>query len=265
MSGPQARSNNEEETRAKHDARLKKRRRVRLGAFALALVIVVALALAARPLEEEGAEAGPQARKAVQTDCERGRPPPKKARQFRRPPVNALRTGVDYRAVVRTTCGDIVIDLLEAKAPRAVSNFVFLARNDFYRGLIWHRVERDFVIQTGDPNGSVDEPPNGPGYAIDDELPTRAREYVFGVVAMANAGRRDSGGSQFFIVVHKEGPAGLHARYTIFGNVARSSFETLKKIGRQRVAGGTDPAESVMPLVPIYIRSIEIIERRAGA
>ncbi len=265
MSRPTAPSKNEERTRTNHEASLKKRRRVRLGAFVLSLLTVVALALAARPLKEEGAEPGPQERKAVPTDCERGRPPSKKVRQFRRPPPNALRTGVDYRAVVRTTCGDVVIDLLEDKAPRAVNNFVFLARNDFYRGLIWHRVERDFVIQTGDPNGSTHQPPNGPGYTIDDELPDRAREYVFGVAAMANAGQPDSGGSQFFIVVHNEGPAGLHARYTIFGKVARPSFETLKRIGRQRVAGGTDPAESVMPLVPIYIRSIEIIERRAGA
>ncbi len=249
-------------SRAGKEVRLESRRRARVAGFALTLLIVVALALAARPFEQEEPASGAPSRSEVQSDCERRPPPRKQIRQFARPPARSLKSGVDYRAVLKTTCGDVHIDLLEGKAPRAVNNFVFLARQGFYDGLVWHRVERDFVLQTGDPNGSIDREPNGPGYEIDDELPNRAREYVFGVVAMANAGRPDSGGSQFFIVAHTEGPAGLHARYTIFGRVARSSFEIVKKIGRQRVRGGTDPAASVMPLVPIYIDSIEIIETR---
>jgi peptidylprolyl isomerase len=149
--------------------------------------------------------------------------------------------------------------LLEDSAPISVNNFVFLAREGFYDGLIWHRVEGDSVIQTGDPNGQNGVEPDGPGYAIDDEPPTKASEYVYGVVGMANSGP-NTGGSQFFIVVHKGGPAGFPPNYSIFGEVAESSYEALEAIRKLPTKGGNDPVEAVKPIVPVYIESIDIVE-----
>lgn len=122
-------------------------------------------------------------------------------RQYDSAPDMMLEDGIDYRAVIHTSCGDIEMDLVEERARVTVNNFVFLARAGFYDGLTWHRVERNFLIQTGDPNGQNGTPPDGPGYTVPGELPDRPREYVFGVVAMADA---FTAGSQFFIVVHTD-------------------------------------------------------------
>jgi peptidylprolyl isomerase len=179
-------------------------------------------------------------------------------------PEEVLEDGVDYLAVIRTSCGNIRIDLLEER-PATIANFVFLAREGYYDGLTWHRVEENFVIQGGDPNNLNGQPPDGPGYEIPDELEgTTGDDYVFGTLAMANAGP-DTGGSQFFFVVHDaaaalagEDPpsAGLDPLYTVFGRAMPNSFEVLDNIAKQP----TDPATSV-PLVPVFIEGIDIVEK----
>jgi peptidylprolyl isomerase len=175
-------------------------------------------------------------------------------------PEMVLQEGVDYGAVIHTSCGDISLDLLEEEAPVTVNNFVFLAREGYYDGLEWFRVESNSVIETGDPNNQLFEPPDDPGYTIEEELPDEPRDYIFGAVAMANEGRPDTTGSNFFIVIHENRPAGYQAAYSIFGRVAKSSAEVLLEIGKQPVKGGNVPLEAVRPSVPIYVESIEITE-----
>jgi cyclophilin family peptidyl-prolyl cis-trans isomerase len=174
--------------------------------------------------------------------------------------------GRDYRAVLQTSCGEVVIELLEDRAPTNVANFVGLARRGFFNDLTWHRVERDVLVQSGDPNGRNLDPPDGPRYEVPDELGgVEARDYVYGAVAMANSGA-GSAGSQFFIVVHDyqgavEGdpePAGLQPDYTIFGRVERSSWEALERLAAVPVRGGLDLVEAVTPVTPIYIDSVAI-------
>jgi cyclophilin family peptidyl-prolyl cis-trans isomerase len=175
-----------------------------------------------------------------------------------------LEEGVDYSAIIHTSCGNIEIDLLEERRA-TVTNFVFLAREGYYDGLTWHRIERNFVIQTGDPNNINTEPPDGPGYTIPDEVEgTRSADYVYGTLGMANAGA-DTGGSQFFLIVHDpeaamEGeapaPAGLEPLYTIFGRASKKSYDVLDKIARQP----TEPTTST-PRIPVYIESIEILQK----
>jgi cyclophilin family peptidyl-prolyl cis-trans isomerase len=164
----------------------------------------------------------------------------------------------DFGAVIHTSCGDIKLDLLERTAPKTVANFVYLALHHFYDGRKWFRVENNAVIQTGDPNDLIGSPPDGPGYTIPDELPKKPRVYVFGVVAMANTGQPDSGGSQFFIVIHHNEPAGYDPRYSVFGKVDPSSYEVLDRIGEQETYDGNDPIKSVTPVSPIYINAVEI-------
>ena len=117
------------------------------------------------------------------------------------------------RATVRTAKGDVVIRLYREDAPLTVTNFLRLARQGFYRGLVFHRVVPDFVVQGGDPRGDGN---GGPGYAIPCEV--NPRPYHRGVVGMALSGK-DSGGSQFFIT-HAPQPH-LDGRYTAFGEVER--------------------------------------------
>jgi cyclophilin family peptidyl-prolyl cis-trans isomerase len=168
--------------------------------------------------------------------------------------------------VIHTSCGDLELELFEDQAPANVNSFVFLARRGFYEGLPFHRIEKNSVVQSGDPNGRALDPPDGPGYAVEDELAgAHYDKYVYGVVGMANAGP-DTAGSQFFIVVHDpEGaargrpePAGYRPNYTIIGRVEERSWDALARIADVDTKGGLDPVESVEPVRPVIIESIDI-------
>lgn len=208
--------------------------------------------------------------RAPQPPCPRATAPPSDPASYDSPPgPSLLDAGVDYAAVIHTTCGDIELDLLESERPQAVANFVFLARANFFDGLRFPRVERNFLIQSGDPNGVLLDPPDGPGYSLPQEPPDDAADYVYGVVAWASTGSADTYGSQFFIIVHLlEGgatprvePAGLKKHYTIFGRVAESSYEVIDAISSIDTVPSADPLASVEPVVDVYIDSVEIIER----
>jgi peptidylprolyl isomerase len=237
---------------------LRRRKRVRI-AFAVLVVtaVVVAGSVASSDKKESGGGPKPKDKPAVACDAEV--PETHEPMRFDAPD-QVLRDGVDYGATIHTSCGDIDVDLLENDAPVTVNNFVFLAQQGYYDGLEWFRVESNSVIETGDPNNQLFEPPDDPGYTIEEELGDQPRDYVFGTVAMANEGRPDTTGSNFFIVIHENRPAGYQAAYSIFGRVDEGSFEVLSEIGKQPVKGGNVPLEAVRPSIPIYVESIEIVE-----
>lgn len=124
-----------------------------------------------------------------------------------------------------TERGEIVFELYPDTAPLAVSNFVYLAEQGYYDGLIFHRVVPEFVIQGGDPTGTG---AGGPGYTFEDELGDD-RTYDKGIVAMANRGP-DTNGSQFFIMLKDYSFDQLAKAYTIFGNVTEG-IEVVDAIG----------------------------------
>ena len=152
-----------------------------------------------------------------------------------------------YTATIQTNHGDMVIDLFPKDAPITVNNFVFLALEGFYDGVIFHRIIADFMIQGGDPTGTGS---GGPGYRFQDEPVTKP--YVRGTLAMANAGP-NTNGSQFFIV-HKD--AGLPPSYNVFG-LLTEGFEVLDALASVAVGG---PQRSD-PLEPQVIHTIEIAEK----
>jgi cyclophilin family peptidyl-prolyl cis-trans isomerase len=152
-------------------------------------------------------------------------------RQFTSCPPIQVDPAKQYIATIKTEKGDIVIELLPDKAPLAVNNFVYLARNGWYDGITFHRVLPGFMAQTGDPSGTGF---GGPGYAFVNESSDLKFDQA-GVVAMANAGP-DTNGSQFFITY---GPASqLDGGYTIFGRV----------ISGQEVAEGITPRDPSQPV-----------------
>jgi cyclophilin family peptidyl-prolyl cis-trans isomerase len=135
------------------------------------------------------------------------------------PPPMTIDTSKIYTATIETVRGPIVIELYPQDAPITVNNFVTLARDGFYDGLTFHRVE-PWVIQGGDPEGTGR---GGPGYRFEDE-PVRG-EYLRGIVAMANAGP-NTNGSQFFIL-KRDTP--LPKQYNLFGKVV-SGMEVVDQI-----------------------------------
>jgi peptidyl-prolyl cis-trans isomerase B (cyclophilin B) len=118
-----------------------------------------------------------------------------------------------YVAHMDTTKGTIKLNLFADRAPLTVNNFVFLARNDFFKGIVFHRVINDFMIQGGDPTGTGT---GGPGYRWDDEASALAIPHETGVISMANAGK-NTNGSQFFIT-HAPQPH-LNGKHAVFGKV----------------------------------------------
>jgi len=120
-----------------------------------------------------------------------------------------------YRARMMTSKGEIVIYLAARYAPKTVNNFVFLANEGFYNGVVFHRVISNFVIQGGDPTGTGR---GGPGYSFEDEVDPKKNplKHETGVLSMANAGP-NTNGSQFFIT-HSPQPH-LNGKHTVFGKV----------------------------------------------
>jgi cyclophilin family peptidyl-prolyl cis-trans isomerase len=125
-------------------------------------------------------------------------------------------------AVLHTNHGDITLELFDEDAPKTVGNFKKLAGEDFYNGVIFHRVIKDFMIQGGDPTGTGS---GGPGYTFEDEF--NDNKVVRGALAMANAGP-NTNGSQFFIVTTDAAPW-LDGKHTVFGRVT-DGMEVVDKI-----------------------------------
>ena len=118
-------------------------------------------------------------------------------------------------AIITTDKGPLKVEFYENDAPNTVANFVKLAKEGFYEGLTFHRVIPEFVVQGGCPQGTG---VGGPGYEIDCELSGENQYHDKGVLSMAHAGR-NTGGSQFFIVLSRAHTAHLDGNHTCFGKV----------------------------------------------
>lgn len=134
-------------------------------------------------------------------------------KQWDRPPAMQIDPQETCRVRIETNRGGIELELYPKYAPKTVNNFVFLAQEGFYNGLVFHRVIRDFMIQGGDPTGTGR---GGPGYKFEDELAQNPLRHETGVISMANAGP-NTNGSQFFIT-HSPQPH-LDGMHTVFGKV----------------------------------------------
>jgi len=133
------------------------------------------------------------------------------------PPAMQIDPTKTYFATIKTNKGDMRLQLFADKAPTTVNNFVFLARDKFYDGVPFHRVIKDFMVQTGDPTGTGR---GGPGYRFGDEFHRDLRHDGPGVLSMANAGP-NTNGSQFFIT-HVATPW-LDGKHAVFGKLVDGS------------------------------------------
>jgi len=157
------------------------------------------------------------------------------------------------KVILRTTAGDIEIKLHD-DMPITTGNFVKLAESGFYDGTIFHRVIKDFMIQGGDPEGTGR---GGPGYTIKDDFGT-GHSNIRGTISMANTGRPDSGGSQFFInlvdnrYLDKENLTTPYA-HPVFGQVV-NGMDVVDKIGK------TPTGRNDRPVTDVKITKAEVTE-----
>jgi peptidyl-prolyl cis-trans isomerase B (cyclophilin B) len=142
-------------------------------------------------------------------------------------------------AVFETNVGTITAELYDAEAPITVANFEKLANEKFYDGVKFHRVIADFVVQGGDPlsrdlpNGHPRVGTGGPGYTIKCETAGNPHKHAVGALSMAHAGK-DTGGSQFFMVLSEQNTRHLNGVHTVFGQIT-GGLDVMQKIKQNDV------------------------------
>jgi cyclophilin family peptidyl-prolyl cis-trans isomerase len=171
-------------------------------------------------------------------------------KQWSTPPAMQIDPKKKYKAHMETDNGTMVIELFADRTPQTVNSFVFLAREGFYEGVIFHRVIANFMAQGGDPTGTG---MGGPGYEYENENHSSKHGFGPGTLAMANAGP-NTNGSQFFIC---EGPNAAHLqadKYTIFGQVTEGQ-EVVSRIANAPRGRNDRPNE------PVVMKKVTIEER----
>lgn len=196
-----------------------------------------------QPEEVAGAQAD-----STESQQENGGETTMTQKKYEKAPDMIIDPAKKYSAVISTSKGDITVDLTADSTPLTVNNFVFLAKDGFYDGVIFHRVIKDFMIQTGDPLGNGT---GGPGYKFADEIKNDQEFSGKGILAMANSGP-NTNGSQFFIT-HAETPW-LNGAHTIFGKVT-DGMDVVDAIATAQTGANDKPVEDIL------ITSIDIIEK----
>lgn len=160
-------------------------------------------------------------------------------KQWSTPPSLSIDAKKSYQATVQTQNGDMVFQLYADKTPLTVNNFIFLAREGFYDGVIFHRVIANFMVQGGDPTGTGT---GGPGYRFADEFHPALKHDKAGILSMANAGP-GTNGSQFFIT---HGPTPwLDGKHTVFGVLVKG-MEVLNSIPPRNPASPEYPGIKIL-------------------
>ena len=143
-------------------------------------------------------------------------------------------------AVFDTNMGEFEIELFEDKTPITTKNFIDLAQEGFYDGVIFHRIIDGCMIQGGDPTGTG---MGGPGYTIEDEFTPELTHESEGILSMANTGRPHTGGSQFFITL--AATPWLDGHHTVFGKVIKG-MEVVREIGHVKTGPQDRPVHDVV-------------------
>jgi len=153
-------------------------------------------------------------------------------------------------ANIKTSMGDIDIELFPGEAPKTVENFVELAKKEYYKGVVFHRVIENFMIQGGDPTGTGRGGESAWGGKFKDEFSPKLTFDKAGILAMANAGP-GTNGSQFFITLAPT--SWLNNKHTIFGKVV-NGIEVVNAIGKTKT-------KNDRPVVDVIIKEV-VIEQK---
>ncbi|KAI0085779.1 cyclophilin-like domain-containing protein [Irpex rosettiformis] len=156
------------------------------------------------------------------------------------------------RVIIDTTAGEIDVELWSKETPKTCRNFIQLAMEGYYDGVIFHRIVPNFLVQTGDRTGTGSGGESIYGEPFEDEIHPRLRFPHRGLVAMANGGTKNSNDSQFFITLDRAEE--LHGKHTLFGRVVGDTIYNVVRIG------GMEVDENERPLYPPKIKTIRILD-----
>lgn len=157
----------------------------------------------------------------------------------------------DGKVLLKTTVGDIDIELWSKETPLACRNFIQLCMEGYYDNCIFHRLVKGFIVQTGDPTGTGFGGESIYGQPFKDEFHSRLRFVRRGLVAMANGGEKDDNGSQFFFTL--ESTPELQNKHTIFGKISGKTLYNMLRLGESEID------RNERPIYPHKIRSTEIL------
>ncbi len=181
-------------------------------------------------------------------------PPPSDANATKQnsTPLSTNTDQKNMHATLHTTKGDITLEFFPNIAPNTVANFIKLAKSGFYDGVKFHRVIKDFMIQSGDPLSKDDSKMSswgtgGPGYKFADEITPESKN-VLGSIAMANSGK-NTNGSQFYI--NAKDNNFLDGGYTVFGKV-------IKGLDVALAIDAVPTDSSDRPITPVVINSVTV-------
>lgn len=257
MSDRRRRQKEQRAARREEERKAESRRELfrRLG-FALAMGALVAASFIVVSLFGEDADSLPgsyEGYRSQPTACGAEQPPPEVVRTYSEyQQQEDVGPDSTVTATLVTSCGDLVIELATDMSPETVQSFVFLAREDFYDGMVFYRILKDFRADTGDPEAVGT---GGPGYRLPDEYPPADFEFERGVVAMDNRGRNTSG-SRFFVVLGEDA-AILNPSFNILGRIVDGD-ETLQRLEEIPTATRPGSREVSLPLETVYIEDVEI-------
>ncbi len=241
------------EQEKKKDRRRELRRRLTTG-ITLALVVIGVLWLLNTDFSGSDLPAGYQDFRNQTTACGGTQPPALTPMTFPDGPETQTDITASSRvtATMVTSCGTIEIELDPVGFPATVNSFVFLAREGFFDGQVFHRIVENFMAQGGDPQA---DGTGNPGYVIPDERPGSDFTYDRGVVAMANRGSRSTG-SQFFIVIGENGRF-LTPSFNVLGRVVSGDdvLDRIEAVPTRQPPGST---ERSLPVETVYIESVTI-------
>ncbi|KAI6044372.1 cyclophilin-like domain-containing protein [Pisolithus marmoratus] len=156
------------------------------------------------------------------------------------------------RVLIHTTAGEIDVELWSKETPKTCRNFIALALEGYYDGVIFHRIVPGFLVQTGDRTGTGAGGESFYGEPFEDEIHPRLRFAHRGLVGMANNGKKNTNDSQFFITLDRADE--LHGKHTLFGRVVGDTLYNALKIGEMELG------ENERPLYPPKIQSITIVD-----
>ncbi|KAI0630744.1 cyclophilin-like domain-containing protein [Trametes polyzona] len=156
------------------------------------------------------------------------------------------------RVIVETTAGEVDIELWSKETPKACRNFIALAMEGYYDGVIFHRIVPNFLVQTGDRTGTGGGGESFYGEPFEDEIHPRLRFVHRGLVGMANNGTKNSNDSQFFITLDRADE--LNGKHTLFGRVVGDTIFNVLKIGEMEID------DNERPLYPPKIKRIRILD-----
>ncbi|MDB5053525.1 MAG: peptidyl-prolyl cis-trans isomerase [Bacilli bacterium] len=178
---------------------------------------------------------------------------------YTKAPEMVIDTKKAYTATMETSKGSITIELFAKDAPITTNNFISLAKDGFYDDIAFHRIIKEFMIQTGDPVGDGS---GGPGYAFKDEL-NNGHKYELGTVAMANSGP-NTNGSQFFICTGADcDNLNKTPNYSIFGKVI-DGMDVVSALAATEVEANPNDlfGEVSKPVEEVKITSITVQEKQ---